>query len=598
MVALPVNSARPALRSQRLKTVAFVRDQKLASCAVTGPNWEHISDLSTAIADDFLVTKVEDLKELLRRGPGIADALQMKTSLSKTGWWHQSNQLPKKLGDGDLSRFYSDDITSTLPFLKYFFVDMKSDCHDLLFTTSLRQRISGILNRALGMTFIASTSKCASISHVDKQDAIAIVLEGVKTFRVKVGDGALGPKVGITSLRETVCPSGWIDVVVTPGQAIYVPKGLRHAVLSHGKSLLLSINLSDPECTNSRNDMDVSPTTSPHAVAPSLYSDTAIGDTGVVYDDESGKAANRRRNSEFRACLMAGPKSTLSQITNEWSCEGIPGVLVLETTDMLSSAIGALRTAMFDERMMLRQDVVEQSGWGELFGQKIPNNATQSTESARAILPFKKLVELVPSLSDVVDVALRAVTQAVSERLLGVRSDLEITLTTSAVLVRLVGRIPAQRMHIDGGSENFCTGTELSCIVAMTPQRGVVFIDLKGTIDGNNICPFVSPRLNVGSVAAFGVSSSTHFGQSVSGVSTGEVMSAVAFLTFNVTAPNESPVHSLSGRIDVSPDEFVLSGISCPAVLKCVACEHPIFNTDMEQLRYCKSCCLAHTAAC
>ena len=574
-----------------------MRDQKLASCALAGPTWEHITDFSTTIADDFLVTKVEDLKQLLGRGPGIATALQMKTSLSKSGWWHQSTQLPKKLGDADLARFYRDDIDPTLPFMKYFFVDMKGDCHDLLFTTSLRQRISGILKRAVGMTFIATTARCASISHVDKQDAIAIVLEGVKIFRVKVGEGPLVPKDGIMKLRETVCPSGWLDIVMTPGQAIFVPKGSRHAVWSACKSLLLSINLSDPECDNSPNDMDVSPLQSPHALPPSLYAEAPVTDTSVDYDDESGKAANQRRNAEFRACLNSGPKSTLSQITNEWSCEGIPGVLVLEPTDKMSSAIGALRNAMFDESMLLRPDVVEQSGWGELFGQKIPNVSTKSTESARAILPFKKLVELVPSLSDVVDVALRAVTEAVSERLLGVRSDLEITLTTSAVLVRLVGRIPAQRMHIDGGSENFSTGTELSCIVAMTPQRGVVFIDLKGTIDGNNICPFVSPRLNVGSVAAFGVSTSTHFGQSVSGVSTGEVMSAVAFLTFNVTAPNESPVRSLSGRVDVSPDEFVLSGISCPAVLKCVACEHPIFNTDMLQLRYCKSCCVVHTAA-
>ena len=91
------------------------------------------------------------------------------------------------------------------------------------------------------MSFIATTGRCASSSHVDKQDAIAIVLQGEKVFRVKVGDGAQVSQVGITRSRETVCPFGWMDIVMSPGQAIFVPKGMKHTVLSTCKSLLLSM---------------------------------------------------------------------------------------------------------------------------------------------------------------------------------------------------------------------------------------------------------------------------------------------------------------------------------------------------------------------
>ena len=104
----------------------------------------------------------------------MATALHIKTSVSSGGWWHQRNSSPTRISDKQLELFYHAELQASRPFMKYFFVDMKSVHWDLVFNLALMERIPGILNRGLGMTFIATTGKCASISHVDKQDAIAI----------------------------------------------------------------------------------------------------------------------------------------------------------------------------------------------------------------------------------------------------------------------------------------------------------------------------------------------------------------------------------------------------------------------------------------
>ena len=113
-------------------SVEVALNHNLASSALTGRKWEHISDFSTAVTEDFLVIEVDDLKGLLRQGPSIATAIAIKTSVSSSGWWHQDPASPRKVTAGSLNRFYRDELRRDTAFMKYFFVDMAALSFDLI----------------------------------------------------------------------------------------------------------------------------------------------------------------------------------------------------------------------------------------------------------------------------------------------------------------------------------------------------------------------------------------------------------------------------------------------------------------------------------
>ena len=81
-----------------------------------------------------------------------------------------------------------------------------------------------------------------------------------------------------------------------------------------------------------------------------------------------------------------------------------------------------------------------------------------------------------------------------------------------------------------------------------------------------------------------------HLGHHVSGVESDHLIAASLFVTYSVTAPVETPLKAHHGRVDPSPDVYVLQHSDFPAVLFCAACEHPVFNRDISELRLCLQC--------
>ena len=130
------------------------------------------------------------------------------------------------------------------------------------------------------------------------------------------------------------CPSGWTDVCMQPGDALYVPKGEWHSVASLQPSILLSLTLMK---------MD------------DLVKDDFVANESIFGAAESSKRSGSDSSDsslDFHGrdlfATPTGPLSALSQMTSKWRFEGMPMVLGIERDCEVESALVQVRKLMFD----------------------------------------------------------------------------------------------------------------------------------------------------------------------------------------------------------------------------------------------------------
>jgi hypothetical protein len=279
-----------------------------------------------------------------------------------------------------------------------------------------------------------------------------------------------------------------------------------------------------------------------------------------------------------------GPISALSQMTSKWRLEGMPMVLVIERDCELESALVQVRKLMFDgANMTLLPKFGTAYVWGKLFGQKQIEEEYDDPRSGRVNTTLTDLSEHDVELGKALKTAVLAITAQVTRACRQHNSDVIVTVSSSALLVRLRGRIPAQRIHVDGSCGNHGHGTELSCMAALNDHHGVAFVDL---IDG----AVIRPHLKIGEVLVFDHSSRPHLGHSTICDNENELTAAIVFLTYHVRTSDEKIAKVRHDRVDDSPDKFLRHDSKIPTVTSCVVCESPVFQRDLMNLRLCHEC--------
>ena len=292
-----------------------------------------------------------------------------------------------------------------------------------------------------------------------------------------------------------------------------------------------------------------------------------------------------RTEQPFPARLIEPRNSFLLNVTSRWNLHSFTDVRLTEGSETLKTAVKAFDEALFDQFGWPLNPVY----WSELFGQIIPQGDNDKTNSARVTLTeeyFEQLegghLERILTVCDIVQRDLMNDIVSSSDR------DVTITRTSVSVISRLCSRIPAQRMHVDGDSASTRSSNNISVIVAVRRQRGVVF--LASDIDaGSTTEEMTSPTLECGDRVEFDQSRVTHVGHSVTATSIEEMVSHTLFMTFCIRRKHEE-TRPVLPYVDVSPDVYHRHGSPAPSVAKCICCAHLIVERRVNLLQSCPIC--------
>ena len=467
------------------------------------------------------------------------------------------------------------------------------------------EKLKHVISRVEQIALICSTVQTVSRTHEDGEDAVAVVLEGSKVFRVRLNRSRSGNEAAFLANGGRL-PAGWKDIVLETGMAVYAPKSATHAVRSLGASILLSMTLgADRSLPPIHHALPTTPHLSPASPTVAVkrsrvpYSIPAPDPSNVsrMSDSEDNSSAEHEPGVSFADRQATAPMSVLAQITSKWVLDGVPFVTLLRSTTSSVTAANKIVKLMFNRDMTLRSTFTSDYAWGKLFGQTLPiGDDDMNITSGRMITDTADLADVSPPLGEaiaaLIDIARESVYQLCSTQ---TSSPITVRATSSSVLTRPVGRLPAQRIHVDGTSAHAGRGHEVSCLIALVQQRTVAFIEtplrLRHHPDGRiKNFNYVVPSLEAGSITIFDHTISPHLGHHVSGVQNGHLIAASLFCTFSVTTSEDTPLNAHHGRVDPSPDEYVLKHSYFPAVMICAACEHPVFNRDIKELRLCLQC--------
>ena len=535
--------------------------------------------LESEVGEYFKHINLNDVKELLRTATkkGHPFSVQWIPTENRVGLSFQKDvssksvALKKILGFATSKNIPSRSLSAA--WTKYFIVDFApaSDPR-LVFTTAGILKFQKLLERIGRMAVIVSTLPTVSSCHKDGNDALAIVLAGSKTFRVRTdgGSGGYHPFTARQGGRVDECPSGWTDVCMQPGDALYVPKGEWHSVASLQPSILLSLTLMK---------MD------------DLVKDDFVANESIFGAADSSKTSRSDSSDsslDFHGrdlfATPTGPLSALSQMTSKWRFEGMPMVLGIERACEVESALIQVRKLMFDvANMTLLPQYGTDYVWGKLFGQKHIQEDYDDPRSGRVNTTLMDLSEHDVDLCEALKAAVLAITAQVTRTCRQNNPDVIVTVSSSSLLIRLRGRIPAQRIHVDGSFVNHGHGTELSCMAGLNDHHGVVFVDL---VDG----AVIRPHLKLGELLLFDHSGREHLGHSIICDNENELTAAVVFLTYHVRTSVEKILKVRHDRVDDSPDKFLRHDSKIPIVASCVVCESPVFRRDIMNLRLCREC--------
>jgi len=281
--------------------------------------------------------------------------------------------------------------------------------------------------------------------------------------------------------------------------------------------------------------------------------------------DSSGhSSAEHEPGASFADRQVTPPLSVLAQITSKWLLDGVPFVTLLRSTTSSVTAANNIVKLMFNSDMTLQSTFTTDYAWAKLFGQTIPIGDDDNITSGRMITDTADLADVCAPLGQAIAALIGTVRDCVYQVCsTQTSSPIIVRATSSSVLTRPVGRLPAQRIHVDGTSAHAGRGHEVSCLIALVQQRTVAFIEtplrLRQHPDGRiSNFNYVVPSLEAGSILMFDHTIAPHLGHHVSGVESDHLIAASLFVTYSVTAPVETPLKAHHGRVDPRPDVYVL----------------------------------------
>ena len=578
-----VAGRRQSARSGKL-ACKVLEHQDLKFCSLSGPDWIPLLPLCSQkqLSQIFKLSSFVDLKALLTSvtQDGTFKVQSVPTEF-RSGANFQKGVSPKAVSIEKVAKFASATSRNVgqHPWAKYFIVDFEPDSDPrVLFTEHGITRFRSLLGRIGRIAVIVSNSATVSSCHKDGSDAIAIVLVGSKTFRVRTDGGSnvfnpFSVRSGGGRKESRNCPIGWTDISMKPGDMLYVPKGELHAVQSKPKSILVSMTLVREDLMNL--DSEVGATSTEFFGAP---------DSPMRSESESEESHIEVLSPDLFRSDELGLKSEMSQMTSKWGIDGMSMVTEIDCGEELESALGQVRKVMFDEATMtLLPKFGSEYVWGKLFGQKHIKDVYDDPRSGRVNTTMGELLAFDEELGKDLKKAVQVITDHVTLLCKQYNGDFIVKVTSAALLIRLGGRIPAQRMHVDGSCENIGHGTELSCMAALNDHKGVVFVDIANA-------GVVRPHLRVGKVLVFDHSGRTHQGHHTICDNEQHLTGGIVFVTYLVKTSSETQVKVRHDRVDDRPDQFVRCDTDLPVVTSCVVCETPIFQRDLANLRLCGDC--------
>jgi len=286
--------------------------------------------------------------------------------------------------------------------------------------------------------------------------------------------------------------------------------------------------------------------------------------------------------STFHERLQRPCKGFLQTIASSWDMAGIGGARLIKSSTSLQSAIAHLDKTWFDQAGRPLQSRY----WSELFGQVIPSGPKDSTNSGRVLISSESIIAMDNSgiVLRICDIVQRDLTRDFQRH--GKRISIERT--SFAIVSRLCTRIPAQRIHVDGDSEETDRSNVISILIAVRPQRGVVFLKS----NPSSVLwteQFHSPLLAAGDRIEFEQSRVSHIGHSVTDFPAGDMISHAIFVTFTIRQRSEKTLENAK-YVDISPDIFCRHLSENPAPAKCICCLHPIVNVERGEVQWCLDC--------
>ena len=261
---------------------------------------------------------------------------------------------------------------------------------------------------------------------------------------------------------------------------------------------------------------------------------------------------------------------------------GIGGIRLIKSSTSLQSEIARLDKTWFDKSGRPLQSRY----WSELFGQVVPSGPKDSTNSSRVLITSDSIMAMDEShtVLRICDIVQGDLTREFERHVKGIC----IERTSFAIVSRLCSRIPAQRIHVDGDSEETIRSNVISVIIAVRPQRGVVFLQ-SNPASGVWTEQFHSPLLAAGDRVEFEQSRVSHIGHSVTDFPAGDIISHALFITFTIRQRSEIAVVNVK-YVDISPDIFCRHLSENPAPAKCICCLHPIANLEPGEVQSCLDC--------
>ena len=487
--------------------------------------------------------------------------------------------------------------------------------------------------------FVNSIDSVTS-THQDQESAMFFMLTGRKVFRCLEGVRSRRPVIPLFDPVSQPCPPGWFDVVVLPGDVLFVPPRRWHCVFSEKGSVGVSVTLRRKaiaeraldeyqplllqpsqqldtqmllKATNAVEEqldsmVDLNEPSSSSESSPQIVDgeDTVNRDIENVgfgnADDPSERDPTRPpRDVEeeaemaeesdldmIRSCLSRKDRSLMSKVMANWNHEGVSRVTVVRSTDAMTRTCDAIRSALFEDRCVPKTSIVDSNMFEKVFGRKMPDNDNDlAVQSSRVMMGFDGLGE------DVV-VNVRQVQHVVTEHVrqlfkLGLRHRIDVV--TTKLLIRGTGRVEAQQEHLDGLLEHAGNSVTVSCILALTRQRGTLFhnfADGKNFPTGTNCCPL----LECGDFVIFDPDKCVHQGHLNKDALEGHLTTPAIF--FLIQCANFSgPLKYTPNTADVTnfPYTVLQFYMPHPSLRRCCCCFRGIYNwLNFDMLRSCREC--------
>ena len=592
----------------------------LSSLVLTGDDWLSMSK-QLWVEQDFVVHDFISLVQFLQQGSGFEVFRIVTKAILVGGVQLQQQLLGAKSPLVTLQRLplLIQDLEqrpATTSF-SYFFVDLKLPRSQ--FTDAGAIKFSQLLDVAHHCTLIVNTKKCVSRCHKDQMDAIVMLLEGRKVFRIQV-HGTCNP-----SERDLVnpkkCPPGFVDKVIVKGDFLYVPKQRRHLVFSDELCVLLSLTLKDghsarnasifgANLSNDTPDSPMSVDSTANNVADEISSpatsnmtdgvttqrsDQPLHEKDVADNNSSSATSNAnyvvvtapRSEHSLPAQLMTTPVSLLSVVSREWKTDSFAGVKVFPASTERVRVMSEMATMMFGSNGVPLPEFIVSCGWKEMFGQLFPKHKDDmvTLSSARVMTPFDSIKQHRKDIWALIRIVIKDIGDTIATEISQTES-LRIKFVSGVVMMRFRGRIPSQILHFDSGSEKAGVAQELSVIVPFSDQHNVLFVDLTSA---RLSLPKLCPRVRQAELLTFCANEKAHCGVSAIDAGDGKIVTSALFMDFAVTRNDEMRYPDLKvGVVDPTADYFLFNSVRQPAVLKCVCCEHPIVNRLGIQI--CNTC--------